>query len=80
MEATLIAILAQGDDLGIEHPVYYLSKAMSTIEQRYTRIEKVGLTLIFSPQKLWSLDDKQVNWWTMYIMKKLKKRIKKGKW
>ena len=51
-EATLASILAQADDLGRERPVYYLSGAMSSIEQRYTKIEKACLALVFASQKL----------------------------
>ena len=51
-ETTLAAILAQADDLGRERPIYYLSRAMSSVEQRYTKIEKACLALVFASQKL----------------------------
>ena len=48
----MAALLAQADDLGRERPVYYLSRVMIPAEQRYTRMEKACLALVFAAQKL----------------------------
>ena len=51
-EKVVAAVLVQADDLGRERPVYYLSRTMSPVEQKYTRVEKACLALVFASQKL----------------------------
>ncbi|KAJ4968935.1 hypothetical protein NE237_015636 [Protea cynaroides] len=45
------SLLAQNNDQGAEQAVYYLSRVLTPVEQRYTPIEKLCLTLYFSSQK-----------------------------
>ena len=51
-EIDLSAYLAQADELGREHPIYYLSRMMNNAEQNYSRVEKACLALVFAAQKL----------------------------
>ena len=45
-------LLAQDNDAGYEQAVYYLSRTLTEVEQRYTPIEKLCLSLFFSCTKL----------------------------
>ena len=45
-------MLVQDNELGKEQVVYYLSRALTPIERRYSPIEKLCLSLYFASQKL----------------------------
>ena len=49
---SLSALLAQDDDNGHEHAVYYLSRTLVGAESRYPMIERECLTLVFAVQKM----------------------------
>ncbi|XP_006605138.1 uncharacterized protein [Glycine max] len=51
-DKTIASMLAQEDDDGIEHAIYYLSRVLNDAETRYTAIEKLCLCLYFSCAKL----------------------------
>ncbi|XP_024171546.1 uncharacterized protein LOC112177487 [Rosa chinensis] len=51
-EASIGSLLAQDDEVGIEHAIFYLSRTLTDCETRYTPIEKLCLTLYFSTCKL----------------------------
>lgn len=51
-EKAVAIVLAQADDLGREHSMYYLTHTMSPVKQRYTRAEKACLALVFASQNL----------------------------
>ncbi|XP_028193320.1 uncharacterized protein LOC114378935 [Glycine soja] len=51
-DKTIGSMLAQEDDDGIEHAIYYLSRVLNNAETRYTAIEKLCLCLYFSCAKL----------------------------
>lgn len=36
------------EDIGIQHPVYYISKALLNVETRYPKIEKWALMLVIT--------------------------------
>ncbi|KAK9901410.1 hypothetical protein M0R45_002151 [Rubus argutus] len=46
------ALLAQDDEGGVEHPVYYVSRLLGETETRYPRTERVCLALIYAAQRL----------------------------
>lgn len=46
------SFLAQDNDQGKERAVYYLSRVLTPVEQRYTAVEKLCLALYFSAIKL----------------------------
>lgn len=52
MKLSLGALLAQHNEKGKEHALYYLSRTMVGIELNYSPIEKICLALIFTLQKL----------------------------
>ena len=45
-------MLVQDSELGKERAVYYLSRVLTSIEQNYSPIEKLCLSLYFASQKL----------------------------
>ncbi|KAL0439607.1 UNVERIFIED_CONTAM: Transposon Tf2-12 polyprotein [Sesamum latifolium] len=51
-EHSIGILLAQKNDEGKENALYYLSRTMTPNELKYSRIEKLCLTLIFAIQKL----------------------------
>ncbi|XP_024171671.1 uncharacterized protein LOC112177627 [Rosa chinensis] len=51
-EASIRSLLAQDDEAGIEHAIFYLSRTLTDGETRYTLMEKLCLTLYFSACKL----------------------------
>ncbi|KAM5551860.1 hypothetical protein ABKV19_026626, partial [Rosa sericea] len=51
-EASIGSLLAQDDEDGVEHAVFYLSRTLTDCETRYTPMEKLCLTLYFSACKL----------------------------
>ena len=51
-EESIGSMLVQDNELGKEQVVYYLSRALTPIEQRYSPIEKFCLSLYFASQKL----------------------------
>ncbi|XP_040364382.1 uncharacterized protein LOC121049957 [Rosa chinensis] len=51
-EASIGSLLAQDDEAGIEHAIFYLSRTLTDCETRYTPMEKLCLTLYFSACKL----------------------------
>ncbi|KAM5585178.1 hypothetical protein ABKV19_004529, partial [Rosa sericea] len=51
-EASIGSLLAQDDEAGVEHAVFYLSRTLTDCETRYTPMEKLCLTLYFSACKL----------------------------
>ena len=51
MDHSLGTLLAQKNDKGCEHAIYYLSKTLIGDESRYNPIEKECLALIFAVQK-----------------------------
>ena len=50
MEQSLRALLAQNQE-GVEKPVYYISRLMKAPELRYSTVEKVCLSLVFTVMK-----------------------------
>lgn len=44
--STIEMLLVQEDDVGISHPIYYLSQNLNDTEIRYTHIEKLALAVI----------------------------------
>lgn len=46
------ALLAQTDDQGKEHVIYYISRILVGYELNYTPIERACLALVFSTHKL----------------------------
>ncbi|XP_024164021.1 uncharacterized protein LOC112171000 [Rosa chinensis] len=51
-EASIGSLLAQDDEEGVEHAIFYLSRTLTDCETRYTPMEKLCLTLYFSACKL----------------------------
>ncbi len=51
-EKSIGCLLAQNNDREMEQAVYYLSRVLNETEQRYSRIEKLCLTLHFACSKL----------------------------
>ncbi|KAG9449336.1 hypothetical protein H6P81_009301 [Aristolochia fimbriata] len=51
-EKSLGTLLAQTNDQGKDHSLYYLSRMMVRVERNYSQIEKTCLALIFIVQKL----------------------------
>ncbi|XP_024199795.1 uncharacterized protein LOC112202995 [Rosa chinensis] len=51
-EASIGSLLAQDDEGGIKHAIFYLSRTLTDCETRYTPMEKLCLTLYFSACKL----------------------------
>ncbi|XP_040369471.1 uncharacterized protein LOC121051315 [Rosa chinensis] len=51
-DAPIGSLLAQDDEGGIEHAIFYLSRTLTDCETRYTPMEKLCLTLYFSACKL----------------------------
>ena len=51
MNHSLGALLAQKNDEGHEHAIYYLSRTLIGVESWYNLIEKECLALIFAIQK-----------------------------
>jgi len=51
MDHSLGALLAQKNDEGHEHAIYYLSRTLIGAESRYNPIEKECLALVFAIQK-----------------------------
>ncbi|XP_024164584.1 uncharacterized protein LOC112171668 [Rosa chinensis] len=47
-EASIGSLLAQDDEGGVEHAIFYLSRTLTDCETRYTPMEKLCLTLYFS--------------------------------
>ena len=45
-------MLVQDNELGKEQVVYYLSRVLTLIKQKYSPIEKLCLSLYFTSQKL----------------------------
>lgn len=48
----LATVLAQQDENGKEHPIYYISQTLIDYEKRYTMIEKQCLDLVLAISKL----------------------------
>ena len=48
MDHSLSALLAQKDDNGHKHAIYYLSRTLIRAESRYNPIEKECLALVFT--------------------------------
>ena len=51
-ERLVRALVAQEDNEGKENSLYYLSRTMTQNEIKYSPIEKLCLTLVFSIQKM----------------------------
>ena len=54
MDASSIAlgiVLTQPGEGGINHPIAYSSRNLSTIEKNYTTTEKEGLAMVYALQK-----------------------------
>ncbi|XP_024172024.1 uncharacterized protein LOC112178037 [Rosa chinensis] len=51
-EASIGNLLAQDNEDGVEHAIFYLSRTLTDCETRYTLMEKLCLTLYFSTCKL----------------------------
>ncbi|XP_061993451.1 uncharacterized protein LOC133711332 [Rosa rugosa] len=51
-EASIGSLLAQNDEAGVGHAIFYLSRTLIDCETRYTSMEKLCLTLYFSACKL----------------------------
>ncbi|XP_061993943.1 uncharacterized protein LOC133711878 [Rosa rugosa] len=51
-EASIGSLLAQNDEAGVEHAIFYFSRTLTDCETRYTPMEKLCLTLYFSACKL----------------------------
>ncbi|XP_024200674.1 uncharacterized protein LOC112204019 [Rosa chinensis] len=51
-EASIGSLLAQDDEEGVEHAIFYLSRTLTDCETRYTPMENLCLTLYFSACKL----------------------------
>ncbi|XP_024200133.1 uncharacterized protein LOC112203390 [Rosa chinensis] len=51
-EASIGSLLAQDDEAGVEHAIFYLSWTLTDCETWYTPMEKLCLTLYFSACKL----------------------------
>ncbi|XP_024190475.1 uncharacterized protein LOC112194472 [Rosa chinensis] len=47
-EASIGSLLAQDNEGGVEHAIFYLSRTLTDCETRYTPMEKLCLTLYFS--------------------------------
>ena len=45
------AVLAQPGETSIDHPVYFASKKLSTVERNYTTTKREALVVVYSPQK-----------------------------
>jgi len=52
MDHSLGALLAQNNDQGHEHAIYYLNRIMIGAKYRYNPVEKECLALIFANQKM----------------------------
>ena len=52
MDHSLGALLAQKNEEGFEHAIYYLSRTLTGAEPRYNPIEKECLALVFAVQKM----------------------------
>ncbi|XP_020271882.1 uncharacterized protein LOC109847047 [Asparagus officinalis] len=52
MDHSLGALLAQNNDAGYEHGIYYLRRTLQGAEQWYPMIEKECLALVFAIQKM----------------------------
>ncbi|XP_024177908.1 uncharacterized protein LOC112183806 [Rosa chinensis] len=50
-EASIGSLLAQDDEAGVEHDIFYLSRTLTDCETRYTLMERLCLTLYFSACK-----------------------------
>ncbi|XP_061998938.1 uncharacterized protein LOC133716236 [Rosa rugosa] len=51
-EASIGSLLAQDDEEGIEHVIFYLTRTLTDCKTRYSPMEKLCLTLYFSACKL----------------------------
>nr|KYP36662.1 Retrovirus-related Pol polyprotein from transposon opus [Cajanus cajan] len=51
-DSTIVGMLAQDDNNGIERVIYYLSRMLVGVEIRYTPLEKLCLSLYFACTKL----------------------------
>ena len=51
-ESTIGVVLVQEDDNIQEHFVYYLSRALSRPELRYSHVEKLALAAVYAVQRL----------------------------
>ena len=52
MDHSLGALLAQNNDQGHEHAMYYLNRIMIGAEHHYNLVEKEFLAMIFAIQKM----------------------------
>lgn len=52
IKSSLRALLAQHNEEGKEHDLYYLSRTMDSPELNYSPIEKICMALVFTLQKL----------------------------
>ena len=52
MDHSLGALLAQNNDQGHEHAMYYLSRIMIRVEHCYIPVKKECLALVFAVQKM----------------------------
>ena len=48
---TLGIVLTQPGEGGIDHPIVYSSRKLSTAEKNYTTIEREGLAMVYALQK-----------------------------
>jgi hypothetical protein len=48
--STISTVLVQEDDDGTEHVIYYLSKSLSSLERRYSHVEKLDLEVVIAIQ------------------------------
>ena len=51
-ELTIAVVLVQEDDRLQEHVIYYLSLALSSLELRYSHVEKLSLATVYAVQRL----------------------------
>ena len=49
----LSIILTQLGDGVLDHPIYFASRKLSTVENNYTRIEREGLAMVYVLQTFW---------------------------
>lgn len=49
--STIVKVFVQEDDIGTEHPIYYMSQNLNDIKIRYTQVQKLDLVAIQAIQR-----------------------------